>query len=243
MLAHGDELGRTQRGNNNVYAQDNEISWVDWDLDADQQGLLEFTSAAIAPAQGAPGAAPPAVLRRRRPARRPEPARRHRLAQAGRRRDERQRLGHRLLAVADGVPQRRRDPRDRQPGPPHHRRPLPADVQRQLRVDHLHHAGEGVRRGLDRAAEHRDRRRRPRRSSRGARAASTRSRRTRWSCSPRPWCPESSRQEAEEPRRPGPPDAGPVSGQAERAGLGPRAPGLRWHVGQPAPTEHEEHAL
>ena len=48
MLAHGDELGRTQRGNNNVYAQDNEIAWVDWDLDADQKDLLAFTSAAIA---------------------------------------------------------------------------------------------------------------------------------------------------------------------------------------------------
>ncbi|MBW6439991.1 glycogen debranching protein GlgX [Actinoplanes hulinensis] len=30
MIAHGDELGRTQRGNNNVYCQDNEVSWVDW---------------------------------------------------------------------------------------------------------------------------------------------------------------------------------------------------------------------
>lgn len=41
MLLHGDELGRTQQGNNNVYAQDNELSWVDWD-EADQE-LLEFT--------------------------------------------------------------------------------------------------------------------------------------------------------------------------------------------------------
>jgi isoamylase len=47
MLAHGDELGRTQSGNNNVYCQDNEISWVDWDLDPDQKGLLEFTAALI----------------------------------------------------------------------------------------------------------------------------------------------------------------------------------------------------
>jgi isoamylase len=47
MLAHGDELGRTQHGNNNVYAQDNEISWVDWDLGADQKDLLDFTAAAI----------------------------------------------------------------------------------------------------------------------------------------------------------------------------------------------------
>ena len=42
MLAHGDELGRTQHGNNNVYAQDNEISWVDWDLDADQKRPAGF---------------------------------------------------------------------------------------------------------------------------------------------------------------------------------------------------------
>ena len=30
MLLAGDEMGRTQRGNNNAYCQDNEISWVDW---------------------------------------------------------------------------------------------------------------------------------------------------------------------------------------------------------------------
>jgi isoamylase len=60
MLAHGDELGRTQGGNNNVYAQDNEIAWVDWDLDKDQQDLLRYTSAAIALRKAHP------VLRRRR---------------------------------------------------------------------------------------------------------------------------------------------------------------------------------
>ncbi|NYE35262.1 glycogen operon protein [Nocardioides cavernae] len=43
MLLHGDELGRTQDGNNNGYAQDNELTWVHWD-DADQ-GLVEFTAA------------------------------------------------------------------------------------------------------------------------------------------------------------------------------------------------------
>jgi glycogen operon protein len=43
MLAHGDELGRTQDGNNNTYAQDSEISWVNWDR-ADQP-LVEFTAA------------------------------------------------------------------------------------------------------------------------------------------------------------------------------------------------------
>ena len=43
MLAHGDEMGRTQLGNNNVYCQDNELSWVDWDLTDEQEGLLSFT--------------------------------------------------------------------------------------------------------------------------------------------------------------------------------------------------------
>jgi glycogen operon protein len=43
MLLHGDELSRTQHGNNNTYAQDSEISWVHWD-DADKP-LIEFTAA------------------------------------------------------------------------------------------------------------------------------------------------------------------------------------------------------
>ena len=43
MICHGDELGRTQRGNNNAYCQDNEISWIDWDLDEQDNDLLEFT--------------------------------------------------------------------------------------------------------------------------------------------------------------------------------------------------------
>ncbi|MGH7292133.1 MAG: glycogen debranching enzyme, partial [Myxococcota bacterium] len=43
MLLHGDELGRTQQGNNNGYAQDNELTWVDWD-NVDQP-LVEFTAA------------------------------------------------------------------------------------------------------------------------------------------------------------------------------------------------------
>ncbi|MFC6325114.1 glycogen debranching protein GlgX [Microbacterium koreense] len=43
MLSHGDELGRTQSGNNNGYAQDNETTWVHWD--AVDQPLIEFTAA------------------------------------------------------------------------------------------------------------------------------------------------------------------------------------------------------
>lgn len=47
MLSHGDEIGRTQQGNNNTYCQDNELSWVDWDLDESQEELLEFTRKVI----------------------------------------------------------------------------------------------------------------------------------------------------------------------------------------------------
>ncbi|HEU5417486.1 MAG TPA: glycogen debranching protein GlgX [Streptosporangiaceae bacterium] len=43
MLLAGDELGRTQRGNNNAYCQDNEISWVDWEGASKHADLLEFT--------------------------------------------------------------------------------------------------------------------------------------------------------------------------------------------------------
>ncbi|SCX21676.1 glycogen operon protein [Mycolicibacterium fluoranthenivorans] len=41
MICHGDELGRTQQGNNNVYCQDNELSWIDW-ANADEE-LIVFT--------------------------------------------------------------------------------------------------------------------------------------------------------------------------------------------------------
>jgi glycogen operon protein len=43
MLLHGDELGRTQQGNNNTYAQDSELSWVHWE--AADQPLVEVTAA------------------------------------------------------------------------------------------------------------------------------------------------------------------------------------------------------
>ncbi len=43
MICGGDEIGRTQHGNNNAYCQDNEISWYDWDLTEQQELLLKFT--------------------------------------------------------------------------------------------------------------------------------------------------------------------------------------------------------
>jgi len=60
MLCGGDELGRTQLGNNNAYCQDNEMSWVDWKLSKPQLTLLAFTRSLIALRQNHP------VFRRRR---------------------------------------------------------------------------------------------------------------------------------------------------------------------------------
>ncbi len=42
MLLHGDEIARTQRGNNNAYCQDNEIAWKPWHLTADQRAMLAW---------------------------------------------------------------------------------------------------------------------------------------------------------------------------------------------------------
>lgn len=46
-LLAGDEVSRTQKGNNNAYCQDNEISWLSWNLDISQQSLLSFTQYVI----------------------------------------------------------------------------------------------------------------------------------------------------------------------------------------------------
>ena len=43
MISGGDEVARTQHGNNNAYCQDNETSWTRWDLSAEQRDFLEFT--------------------------------------------------------------------------------------------------------------------------------------------------------------------------------------------------------
>jgi isoamylase len=60
MLLAGDELGRTQHGNNNSYCQDNEISWVDWEAAAKHSSLVDFVCALSALRKAHP------VLRRRR---------------------------------------------------------------------------------------------------------------------------------------------------------------------------------
>ena len=47
MVTMGDEMGRTQDGNNNAYCQDNDISWVDWRLQPWQGDLLAFTAEVV----------------------------------------------------------------------------------------------------------------------------------------------------------------------------------------------------
>jgi len=60
MMLHGDEMGRTQNGNNNVYCQDNTTSWVDWSLLEQNASLVGFTAGVIALRHAHP------VFRRRR---------------------------------------------------------------------------------------------------------------------------------------------------------------------------------
>jgi glycogen operon protein len=60
MVCAGDEIGRTQNGNNNAYCQDNELSWLHWDLDERQEALLAFTRKLVAFRRAHPN------LRRRR---------------------------------------------------------------------------------------------------------------------------------------------------------------------------------
>ncbi len=59
MISMGDEMGRTQQGNNNAYCQDNSISWMNWELSGRDRRLLEFTRYVLSVFRSNP------VLRRR----------------------------------------------------------------------------------------------------------------------------------------------------------------------------------
>jgi len=59
MILGGDEIARTQRGNNNAFCQDNEISWYDWNFNQEKRALLKFTRHVISLRRSNP------VLRRR----------------------------------------------------------------------------------------------------------------------------------------------------------------------------------
>jgi glycogen operon protein len=60
MILAGDEISHTQKGNNNAYCQDNELTWLNWDLNEEQRSLLKFVQKCIAIVKEEP------VLQRRR---------------------------------------------------------------------------------------------------------------------------------------------------------------------------------
>ena len=62
MLSHGDELGRTQGGNNNAYCQDNPLTWVDWKLSPLERAAPRVHPAGLRHPAGQPGAAPTHLL-------------------------------------------------------------------------------------------------------------------------------------------------------------------------------------
>ena len=135
MLLGGDEIGRTQGGNNNAWCQDNEISWFDWELDAEPRRAARLHAAADRAAPRAPGLPPRARSSTGAPVERlrrcptsggsgPTAASmtRARLAAGGR-------------ARARRVPQRRGDRRRRRrDGERDRRRLVPAAVQRPPRA-------------------------------------------------------------------------------------------------------------
>ena len=158
MLLHGDELGRTQDGNNNTYAQDSEISWMHWDQV--DEPLVEFTAAV-------------ARLRARRtrrsaasgssPARPSAPATASGsttssgcTSTAGRWRTA---TGRPTAPGDRDVPQRPRHRRPRRRGNQIARRPLPALLQRRRPTTSADAAAGGVRRGVGRRHRHRGGRR------------------------------------------------------------------------------------
>ena len=97
MLLGGDEIGRTQSGNNNAYCQDNEISWFDWEHADDEPARVhapaDRASAASTRSSGAAAGSRAAPIRGAR-------RQRHRLVQARRRADDRRGLAARLRQVA-----------------------------------------------------------------------------------------------------------------------------------------------
>ena len=152
MLLAGDELGRTQGGNNNAYCQDNEVSWVRLEPGRQPHGPdgVRVRAGRVPPRP--PGLPPPPLLPGR-PGWRRRPGR-HRLAHPVRPGDGRAGLGHPLRARADGVPQRRRHYRagpTRRTGAGRH---LPDPAQLGSRAGHLHAARAEVRPLLVRRARH-----------------------------------------------------------------------------------------
>ena len=137
MLLAGDEMGRTQAGNNNAYCQDNRDLLAGLGPGRRRAGPAAVHRDAGRPAPRPSGVPQTPVLPRPGPGRREG---RHRLAHPGRRGDDGRGLGCQLRQVARGVPQRGRDQRARPARREDHRRQVPAAVQRAQQAAHVHPA-------------------------------------------------------------------------------------------------------
>ena len=153
MLLMGDENGRSQKGNNNAYCQDNELTWMDWSPEPREEAMRAFVTGALRLRRKLPLLGSPHWLRGD-PVRGGRPARRA-LAPARRRADGAGGLAERSGAGADG-------------GAGGGRRRRGADaVERRLRARRLRAAGDRVEGALAAAPRQR---RRPDRPGGGARS-------------------------------------------------------------------------
>ncbi len=150
MLLGGDELGRTQGGNNNAWCQDSEISWFDWD-GADRRAA-RVRAARDRAATRAPGL--PAQLLPQRRGGRLRAARRL-VVPAGRPPDDAAGLVRPRDPDARRVPQRSGDPQPDRARRAHRGRLVPASLQHRGRAARIHAARAPLRRALAPRARHR----------------------------------------------------------------------------------------
>ena len=64
QLTAGDEFGRSQRGNNNAYCQDNELSWLSWEWSEEERKLFDFTRRVLRSSSRTPSACSSFSMRR-----------------------------------------------------------------------------------------------------------------------------------------------------------------------------------
>ena len=152
MLLGGDELARTQHGNNNAWCQDNELSWYEWGLREGQGEHLEFTKRLIELRKAHPGLPPRQVPGRARE--RGLGAARRLVVSPRRPAHDPARLAAALRARARRLPQRPGDRRPHAARRADRGRLVPAAVQRPPRGHDLHAARAALRRRVGARARH-----------------------------------------------------------------------------------------
>ena len=184
MLLHGDELGRTQQGNNNTYCQDSELTWIDWETE--DTALVEFTASVARLRRHHP------TFRRRRffdgrPGDRSAggSVAGHRVADSVGRGDDPGGLGLRIRPVGRSVPQRQGHPLGQHSRTAGGRRLVRVAVQRARRAARIHPAAGRVRPLLASGDRHR-RTARATRADQGRGPGHRRRQEPSWCCAPSP---------------------------------------------------------